>query len=218
MTDENALLLKFTTVALADTPPDKADAAYVFSETDDNKDSGLAKAAELYSAARVPTICCSGSGPYQPDPKVPEAFSGFEAWSTNLVAMGVPHEHIRGVAISEAKWHTGVEAYEFVGIAEREGWRTLFVVAPAFHLTRCFGNVITFIKQRDLKIKVYAIPGVPLPWHENVLHSQGLVTAPRIQLVDGERERMFKRYGNKYDLLPLKDMLDYLAWRDGFVA
>src|SRR3989344_886503 len=215
MNEDIALLAKLMAIALADTPPLEADAAYVFSETADNENSGLATAAELYAAARISTICCAGSGPYQPDPKVPEAFSGFDAWSAKLVAIRVVRNDIRGVPMPEAKWHTGVEAYEYVGLAEREGWQTLFVVAPAFHLPRCFGKAITFIKQRGLEIKAYAIPGVPLPWHENVLHSQGLVTAPRIQLVDGERARMFKRYGNKYDLASLKDMLAYLAWRDG---
>jgi len=58
---------------------------------------------------------------------------------------------------------------------------------------------------------------MPSPWHETVLHSWGRVTAPRIELIDGERERMLKRYGNKYDLCDLKDILGYLARRDAYL-
>jgi len=211
-------LLRIFSVALADTPPRRADAAYVFSETADNAKQPLGMAASLFGSARVQRICCSGSPPHRPDPNVPESFPGFEAWKSQLIEHGVRADAIHGIPMPIEMWHTGVEAYELVMRAKREGWKTLFAVAPPLHLPRCFANTISVALREKVDVQIYAVnPTMPSPWHETVLHSWGRVTAPRIELIDGERERMLKRYGNKYDLCDLKDILGYLARRDAYL-
>lgn len=212
-------LAQIWSVSLADTPPLAADAAYVFSETADNQEEPLSMAAKLYADGRIPLVYCSGSGPSQPDPNAPESFPGFDAWKDRLIGHGVAAEAISGIPMPIHLWHTGVEAYEFVLRAQRENWRTVFVVAPSLHLPRCFANTISIAIREKVDLDIFAINSAMPPgsWHQSVLHSWGRVTAPRIQLIDGEIDRMLRRYGNEYDLVDFKDILDYLARRDGFM-
>src|SRR4051812_5565651 len=114
MSDPTLQLIKLYSVAHADTPPLAADAGYLFSESSDNESFGISTGAKLYADGRVSKLLCSGSGPYQPRPDVPEAFSGFNVLQRRLIGMGVPERAIEGLPMPERIWHTGVEAHEYV--------------------------------------------------------------------------------------------------------
>jgi hypothetical protein len=62
-------------------------------------------------------------------------------------------------------------------------------------------------------LRVHSAPGAPLAWDVHARHSQGVLEAPRTQLIDAELERI-ARYTAKGDLVPAREVLAYLEARD----
>lgn len=205
--------LKVWMIAARDRVPMRVDAAYVFSQTDDNRSDALTAAAGFYHDNRTERICCAQAGPYQADASSPVSFGGFEAWRRTLTDYRVGAPDIVGVPINDETWHCGVEAQEFIRLASGSDWKRVAIIAPAFHIARCFVNAVTFATQFEPRVRVYAVC-VPVAWNEVVLHSQGHVRGTRLDLLAGERERVNLRYGNQYDLLDYPAVLEYVKWRD----
>ena len=62
-------------------------------------------------------------------------------------------------------------------------------------------------------LRVYNRVGVALPWDDTVVHSQGVLQCTRSKLIHSELARI-ERYRNKGDLVPEREVLAYLQWRD----
>ena len=63
------------------------------------------------------------------------------------------------------------------------------------------------------ELKIYSFPGNALPWNEEVMHSQGRLTARRSDLIEAELARI-DRYFQKGDLISFDKVLEYLDQRD----
>lgn len=206
--------LKLWGVALADTVPNRADAAYLFGNTPDNELSVLQKGVQLMRPERVRGLYLCGGKPYRAALDSPIAYAGFEVWKSWLVTHGVYEGYIHEIPRLAPIWHTGTEARELVRFADKNSWSKVFIAAPWFHMPRAFVNTVSQIVQQDVRMRVFCTPGPSQPFFENALHSQGHVTNRRINLVNGERDRMNRLYGNELDLVTYAEVMSYLRWRD----
>jgi len=109
--------------------------------------------------------------------------------------------------------HTLNEAECAVRFAKAAGAAHLTVLAPPFHLPRCFLTTVSVAAREAPGLKVYAVQGSPQPWNEHARHSQGKVVGTRLSFIDGEIDRI-NRYTTKGDLLPIPAVLEYLKQRD----
>ena len=209
-------MLRYYATAWGDIPPKEADVAELLAETPDHELSVLERGLELYQSGRVPKLTVYGIPEYRTKPENPVAYAGESAWRKWLVERGVRDEDVISIEGPPpgVTPHTGTEAQKFALLAKERGWKTAFTVAPRDHTPRAFLNVITFILRFDVELKAYAICGTDQPWHEVALHSQGETRKTRIELVDGEYDRIRREYDNEYDLVRCLPALAYLKWRD----
>lgn len=209
--------LKLKSVSLADTlPAVVAEAAYLFGNTPDNEESvlrgGIAVTGKKLQA--VGLYLCGGD-PYRATPDGPIAYAGFNAWRERLLETDWTLEQfIHEVPRSQNPWHTGTEAREFIKLAKHYRWKRALLIAPPFHMLRAFLNAVSQAIRQDVSVRLYCAPGPAQPWHEKALYSQGFVTQARIDLEDGEWERITRWYGNDLDLVPYEEVMSYLRWRD----
>jgi hypothetical protein len=66
------------------------------------------------------------------------------------------------------------------------------------------------------QLKLYSMPGYPLPWQQEVIHSQGKVIGTRSSLIASELTRI-ELYQQKGDLASVAAVLNYLNSRDGII-
>ena len=87
------------------------------------------------------------------------------------------------------------------------------IVAPAFHLVRAFVTTVTALGKEPAR--VYAIPGVSLPWLQKAAHSQGTLKDTREGLLFAELMRLEKYRAPEFgNMLSAEKVLQYLHWRD----
>ena len=190
------------------------DLVYVYTQTDDNFSSGLKKAAEIARSGGAREIGVS------------EGVAGsvsftIEKTTTQLRELGVDEGQTPIVGFTiPGNLNTGSEAdvlvayllqkYELTGRTI-----TLGVTTVGFHLFRAFITTVTTIKRTGAPIAVYAIPGVPLPWTESVVHSQGIVSGRRSELLVPELQRMERYRAPEFGgMLSVDAVNTYLSWRD----
>ena len=190
-------------------------AAYLFGNTPDLEHSTLQKAAELHRESTAERLCICGGGPIVGvnDKHKRIAYRGEAAWKKELIAQGVPETAIVSVPRPDLTPHTGTEAQRFIELAQKNKWQSVCIVSHPIHLLRAFASTATVIVKNNLEIKLYAVPGTPEPWQEPALYSQAGETRPRIELLQGELERL-NRWFAKGDLISAEETLAYLARRD----
>ncbi len=202
--------LELLTRALCDVrAPLKTEGAFLFGQTADNQASVLEAARTLLeeNLAEKVLFLRSAAG---------NGYPGFAAWRTELLRMGVPEEKICGIdPPATAALNTLTEAQALLAHARRNGLRALYVVAAPFHQLRAFMTAITVALKHYPDLRLHSFPGAALPWLESAVHSQGITSGPRKDLI-GEELIRIRKYQAKGDLAAEGEILEYLNRRDCF--
>ena len=121
---------------------------------------------------------------------------------------------IFGVQFGSSTIHnTLTEAEALVEYAKNYEFKSIIVTAPPFHQLRSFMTTVGVAIREYPRLNVFSLPGVTQPWNEQVIHSQGVLTAERWQLIQSELKRI-EKYTLKGDLASIDVVLDYLNVRD----
>lgn len=191
-----------------DNSPMLVDLLYLFGETPDNQNSVLRPAAEIYRRVGTVKVGITGLRGAQ------FGYPGVATWQMALETQGVRPRDILLVPADEKNANTYTEAVELVRLASEHKLGSIGVMAPAFHLPRCFLSTVSAAKTMGAShLRIYAMVGDPQPWNEKVIHSQGVVTGTRTEIFRGELERI-SRYQAKGDLISLEEALEYMRERD----
>ncbi|WP_018478496.1 hypothetical protein [Pontibacter roseus] len=195
---------------LCDTLPLKPlDGLFLFGQTEDNQSATFESAQRLFQGNRISKVLCLGTGPLS-------GYPGFEVWKRQLDQLGIGEgilEAVPPVPADTQLLHTRIEAESMVQHAKKRGYKSLVVTAAPFQQPRAFMTAVTMALQVYPELCLYSLPGKPLPWQEEVTHSQGEVQDTRAGLIAGELERI-KTYHAKADLASVDEVLDYLNRRD----
>ncbi len=180
-----------------------ADAAYLFAQTEDNQDSVLSAAGELLDKHLARKILIL-------DTSARSGYPGFEHWQQKLNASGVADKYIQGVSLAgDCPLNTLIEAEAMADHARLNGYESLYIVAAPFHQLRAYMTGVTALMRRCPGLNLYSYVGNPLPWQENVVHSQGEHRGERRTLISSELERI-EKYQGKGDLKSIDGVLEYL--------
>ena len=193
---------------LADTAPrEMADAILMYGQTESNEISTLGRASEIWRAGLAERIVFGRGGKLvKGDPWEP-------GYDSKLARLGVHSGAIIPVQITAELAHTQTEANSLVQFAQKEGWQRVYVVSSPFHQLRAFVGTVTAILRQGARLKAFSMPGLALPWTEEAVHSQNVVTGKRFKLLKGELDRM-NAYYEHGDLVTAREALDYLDQRD----
>merc|ERR1712187_1075408 len=105
--------------------------------------------------------------------------------------------------------HTLVEAETVVRHVKKKGWKSLAIVAPAFHLVRAALTTASVALREYPELQLVPYAGSPLIWEEASAHSQGMVGV-RAEFLKSELTRI-ERYSRKGDIAPLRDLEEYFV-------
>ena len=192
--------------SLCDTQPkSQAHGAYLFCQTINNQISSFHAAVDLINnhlAAKILIL----------DEKEKSGYPGATKWLLQLEKLGLGSEQIEMIAKHDSSnLNTLTESEALIRHAGNKGYRSLFVVAPPFQQVRAFMTAITVAIKVYPGISIYSYPGEALPWHEKVIHSQGILEAKRCELIHAELERI-NTYQKKGDLALFEQVLDYRSY------
>jgi hypothetical protein len=201
---------------LTETPPQTALPIYPFTETPDNQDSVLVRSTELLKfnrkcGSQLPILLIDNRGGSEP------GYPGAAPWQRRLCELGVREESIMRIPFTESLLHTLSEAFATVRLVQERKWEKLVIVAPPFHLLRCFLSTVTAIRHLHVNaLRVYCKVGITQPWHEHAVHSQKQTQGLRQDLIIGELNRILKyqKEGTPATLISTDEALAYLEWRD----
>jgi hypothetical protein len=189
-------------------PPAPADFAFVFGQTADNQDSVLQQARYLLASGQTARVGFLDAPPMS-------GYPGFAAWHKWLADSGVPPNQIEGVPFGNHPLiHSRIEAADMLQHARTRGYRTVLVLAAPFHQLRAFMTTVTVALETHPDVRLHSVPGLPLPWLEQAVHSQGQVSGQRRELVASEWTRI-EKYTQQGDLATVEQALAYLNRRDG---
>ena len=197
-------ILQLTHTVLSDPPPiTTPNVVYLFTTSNDLKESVLNRALELYKSQEVNIALLSGKG---------GGYSGFEDWKDELIKRGVLEHHIFSIP-GPVILNTHYESEKLVEHSKINGWRSIYICAPPFHQLRAFITVVTIAENIYPELKIYNTPGKPISWHKQVSHYQGMVVDTPFNLILGELQRIQTSYAQK-DLISVEDVIEYLRRRD----
>ncbi len=195
---------------LCDTLPDEpADALFLFGQTEDNQESAFAVVHSLLAQKRIHKVLFLNTEPMS-------GYPGFESWKQALTAAGVGAEMIEPVEPVPADTdllHTLIEAKSMMHHAKKQKYRHVIVTAAPFQQPRAFMAAVTAALEIYPELYLYSQPGKPMPWKEEVVHSQGKVQDARAGLIAGEMERI-QKYNRQGDLIAVDEAINYLNKRD----
>ncbi|MFD2245604.1 YdcF family protein [Pontibacter ruber] len=195
---------------LCDTlPATPADALFLFGQTADNQHAVFAVAQQVLQNNQAGKVMCLGT-------EAMSGYPGYASWKEEFATRGIGEGVLEPVAPVPADTdilHTFIEAQSAIRHARERGYKTLIVTAAAFQQPRALMTAVTLALREYPNLYIYSLPGRPLPWQEEVTHSQGEVTGTRAELIAGEMDRM-KQYYAKGDLASVDEVLDYLNRRD----
>lgn len=195
---------------LCDTLPARSlDGLFLFGQTEDNQAAAFEAARLLLDRNYTDKVLCLGTAPMS-------GYPGYEAWKKELGNLGIGEGHLLPVPPIPADTqllHTFIEAQSVVRYAREQQYKSLVVTAAPFQQPRAFMTAVTLAMRDYPQLYLYSLPGKPLPWQEEVTHSQGEVQGTRAELVAGEMDRI-KSYYAKGDLASVDEVLDYLNRRD----
>jgi hypothetical protein len=165
---------------VARSPPQIAELMYLFGETPDNQESSFGAALRFDGPIGFPGEDSSASG-----------YPGFTTWKDALIGRGLQGERIvsiPGVFIrtnnaGELIADTGDDARAVVAFARVHGLHDIVIVAPEFHLLRCFMTTVKEVHEVYPELRVHPAFGDPLPWEARAVHSQRKLTGTRLDLM-----------------------------------
>ena len=142
---------------------------------------------------------------------------GSDAWVKELKRLKVSDHSIMVYSMSDRfPPSTDAEAWGMVELIKKNSWKCLVVVVPPLHAIRAFVSLVSACKKSGLDdVKIWSMPSYALPWDRNVFHSGSMPSAPRIEQVTGEMEKIFA-YCAKGDHLTAGEILKYLKNRDSY--
>ena len=192
---------------LCDTlPAGRADAAYLFAQTEPNQESVFAAAAELLDRGKVEKILISDCNPKC-------GYIGAVAYRRAMFEFGITETVIQEVPMEPTEiLHTLIESRAVVQFARAEACEKLLVISAPFHQERAFMTMVTAALWDHPNLKLYSYPGQPQPWDEVVTHSQGILEGTRAELIAAEQERI-EKYIAQGDLASHARVLGYLRRR-----
>ena len=203
MSEQVELLLRI----LCDVLPERADAAYLFAETEPNQESVFHAGRQLIDEGRVGKLLISDCTPKS-------GYIGAAAYRRAMVEHGIAQETIEEVPMEPTPiLHTLIEAQTVVRHAKARGYTRLVVVSVPFHQERAFITVVSEAMREYPSLKVYSYPGRPQRWDQVVTHSQGTLCGTRAELIAAEQKRI-ETYTAKGNLLPRTEIIAYLRARD----
>jgi hypothetical protein len=203
MNERVELLLRI----MSDVLPARADAAYLFAETEPNQESVFHAGRQLVDEGRVGKLLISDCTPKS-------GYIGSAAYRRAMVEYGFAESVIEEVPMEPTPiLHTLIEAQTVVRHAKAKGYGQLVVVSVPFHQERAFITVVSEAIRGYPSLKVYSRPGRPQPWDEVTTHSQGQLRGTRAELIGAEQKRI-ETYTAQGDLLPRGKILTYLRARD----
>lgn len=170
---------------------------YLFTETPDNQESVLQRGTEFLRAGKAShLLLIDNQGGSEP------GYPGAPPWQKRLRELGVPDDKVVLIPFTASVLHTLSEACAMVRFATERGWNRIIIVAPPFHLLRCFLSAITAVQLLNPELRVHCQVGITQPWGERAVHSQKVVCGLRKDLIVGELRRI-KRYQRRSKLLRL---------------
>lgn len=199
--DEN--ILEFIKLAYLEPRP-KLEYAYLFSEAKDSEGSDFIAAKELNTLGLAKTFLIPNSGAWA-------GYTGFNNWKQIIESMA--QGKVSGIAVAKQNFHTLMEANALVSFAKENGISNIYIVAPIFHLPRAFLTTISAVLNSSSSLNVFAYAGKVSDWEEEIVHSQGILRAKRIELFMHELQRI-DNYQKKGDLVSAREAIDYTKIRD----
>ena len=182
--------------------------AFVYSNTPDNEDSSFLRAIELANAGTVESLGTS-------EGERGRGYEGFDHSVERLKMLGLKNEIPIVKFDVDGYANTGSEAQKLAEYARSIDGGDIAIIAPPFHMVRVFMTTITAFKRNGVSVRVYAVPGVPLPWLQEATHSQGLIRKKRAELLKAELQRLERYRTPEFGgMLSAKEVIEYLNWRD----
>jgi len=118
-------------------PAERADAAYLFAQTEPNQDSVFVTARELLERHAVGKILISDCHPKC-------GYIGAAAYRQAMIDFGIPADAIEEVPMEPTEiLHTLIESRAIVQHANAKGYRKLVIVSAPFHQERAFMTAVT---------------------------------------------------------------------------
>ncbi|MDP1719258.1 MAG: hypothetical protein Q8L24_02430 [bacterium] len=109
--------------------------------------------------------------------------------------------------------HTGTEMIGLVAHAEEQNWSDVLLIASPWHQLRSFLSAVSAAKKQGSKVRFWNLPGLPLLWTEQSVHSQGVQTGKRVDFIHAELAKVLA-YSARGDIATVDEGIEYLNWRD----
>jgi hypothetical protein len=203
----NTIIELLTRVLCDSLPNQSVDGAYLSCTTLDNQSSVFPMAKLLIDQSLAAKTLIL-------DSKAISGYPGVDLCREKLIKIGLKPQQIQFVSLkSSTSLNTLIESQALIRFAKECAFNSLIVVSPPFHQLRTFMTAVTVALQEYPDLAIYSCPGKPLPWLESVIHSQGILKAPRRELIREELVRI-RTYQDKSDIAKCEDIIDYLAHRD----
>lgn len=188
-------------------PLGTADLIYLFAQTEDNEDSVIEKGFSLWNKGIGHTI-----GICAMEKKL--GYSGMEKWFFRIRSKSACKPKVIGVKLDQSLPPcTDAEALGLIKLTKHKDWRTILIVAPPLHQVRVFVSTVSAAVREAVNVRIYSCVGESENWLQKVVHSQGVTTGKRKDLLKGELDKILK-YHQKGDLVSAKEILSYLNQRD----
>jgi hypothetical protein len=201
--DNTELLLRI----LSDVLPERAEAGYLFAETEPNQESVFHTGRRLLDEGRIGKLLISDCTPKS-------GYIGAAAYRRAMIDYDIAGANIEEVPMEPTPiLHTLIEAQTVVRHARIKGYKRLIVVSVPFHQERAFITVVSEAIRHYPLLKVYSHPGLPQPWDEVTVHSQGKLRGTRAELISEEQKRI-ETYTAQGNLLSRREIITYLRARD----
>lgn len=157
------------------------------------------KSVELFQQKMAPLILISGGvrggEPFSIPPEKIEKY---------LLDKGMKKNNILIESVSQ---HTRGQAEEVMKIVKERQWKSIILVASAFHQPRAFLTFLKAMKEQNLMIKVFNAPA---------LHSwftPSSVQSTRMELLQKEIEKI-EEYQKKGHVATLQEAFEYQKWKE----
>ena len=187
------------------------DAFYPVAETRDNQMLALMRCQELYRRNSLIAIT---------DGDEKNGYVGFNYSQEYLSSRGICKDDIVRITSEElaVRFNTLTEVEAVIRHAKVAQWRMLFVVGAAFHHLRAYITFVSVALREYPDILLISVPGYSGDWNKRVLHSQGIVSGTRMELLMGELDRLADYYADSYattrHLAPPDAILAYMDRRE----
>lgn len=199
-------------IQLLHTPLPRAcpDAAYLYQELDCNILSVVAAASELKQRCPGMISFVLNIDNSKLGSPIASGYGGTAYLLRELKKAGLETQAIDVVDFDHSGMvHTLVESETAIQHARKRGWRSIVLVAPAFHLLRASLTAATVALRVYPELRLHPFPGAALPWYEEAQHSQGIF-GTRGDFIEGELDRIV-RYISKGDIAPLSTLGAFFA-------